>query len=228
MQAIVLLHGATGSKEQFGSLVQQLNDQYRLHCINFSGHGGEMMPGNDFSIPAFAEDVLRYLDQQGLKKVHLLGYSMGGYVALHLASHHPGRIEKIITLATKFYWDETIAAREAKLLDPKKIEEKVPAFARQLKQRHGDDRWEMLLFKTAALLNSLGKNPDLKTEDFARIELPVLLLLGDRDNMVTLEETLAVFKQLKAGQLGILPGTGHLFEQVDLQRLIFEIKQFIN
>lgn len=186
------------------------------------------MPENDFSIDAFSEEVLRYLHQQGLEKVHVFGYSMGGYVALYLASRHPGRVGKIITLGTKFSWDAVIAAREVKLLDPKKIEEKVPAFARQLKQTHGEDQWAMLLHKTAGLLNSLGSKPELDEEVFKRISQQVLLLLGDRDNMVTLEETMAVFKQLKSAQFGMLPGTGHLLEQVNPRRLAFEIKQFIN
>ncbi len=51
---------------------------------------------------------------------------MGGYVALYLAKHHLQLVHKIFTLATKFHWDETVAANENKRLQPEGIEEKVP------------------------------------------------------------------------------------------------------
>ena len=55
---------------------------------------------------------------------------MGGYVALQLANKHPKYVQKIITLGTKFAWDKETAAKEVKMLNPEKIEEKIPAFAK--------------------------------------------------------------------------------------------------
>jgi pimeloyl-ACP methyl ester carboxylesterase len=51
---------------------------------------------------------------------------MGGYVALKTAVLHPGRIEAIVTLGTKFHWDPENASNEVRMLNPEKIEEKVP------------------------------------------------------------------------------------------------------
>ena len=152
---------------------------------------------------------------------------MGGYAAMYLAKQHPEKVNKLITLATKYHWDEKTAAREVKMLDGKTIQEKVPAFAAQLQQRHAPHDWLTLLDKTSQLLTDLGKNNTLQLEDYASITTPCLVLLGDRDKMVTLEETIAVYKQLPNAQCGVLPNTPHAFEQVNMSFLAQLIKEFL-
>ena len=71
-----------------------------------------------------------------------------------------------------------------------------------------------------------GANP-LAVEDFVAVLAKVLLLLGDRDKMVTLDETVAVFRQLPVAQLGVLPETYHPIETVDIQQLAYLIKKFL-
>jgi pimeloyl-ACP methyl ester carboxylesterase len=152
---------------------------------------------------------------------------MGGYAAMHLAKQYPEKISRLITLATKYYWDEKIAAKEVKMLDPATIQEKIPAFAAQLEQRHSPNDWKELLDKIKDLLLGLGSNNALQPEDYTSITTPSLLLLGDRDKMVTLDETVAVYKQLPSAQLGILPGTPHPLEQVNVKLLAQLINDFI-
>ena len=77
------------------------------------------------------------------------------------------------------------------------------------------------------MLFEMGKQPPLKAEEFARVKNPVLLLLGDRDKMVTLQETAEVFRQLVNGQLAVLPDTPHPLEVVDEQYLSFLIRKFL-
>src|SRR6478672_5186908 len=104
MQHLLLLHGAIGAKDQLQPLANALKDKYTLHTINFSGHGGEAFPNEPFSMELFANDVLHYMQQNNIEQVNIFGYSMGGYVAMYLAKHHPQKINKLITLATKFHW----------------------------------------------------------------------------------------------------------------------------
>ena len=96
MQQLLLLHGAIGAKDQLEKLIPFFDDQYSIHTLNFSGHGGDPIPSADFSIPLFAGEVINYLDKQGIASVNIFGYSMGGYVAMYLAKYHPQRIDKII------------------------------------------------------------------------------------------------------------------------------------
>jgi pimeloyl-ACP methyl ester carboxylesterase len=229
MQHLLLLHGAIGAKDQLLPLARSLQNNFVVHSPNFTGHGGEPIPASPFSIPLFAEQVMLYMDRHipAGATVHLFGYSMGGYVGLYISKQEPDRFDKLVTLATKFHWDETTATKEVKMLEPDTVAQKVPAFAAQLEKRHAPEDWKAVMKQTTDMMLAMGKDNPLKPEDYTTITASCLLLLGDRDKMVTLEETQAVYKQLPKAQLGVLPGAGHALEQVDLQQLVFQINLFL-
>src|SRR3954468_24899690 len=147
MQHLLLLHGALGSAEQFQPLTHALSDTYHIHSINFHGHGGET-DINHFTIEQFADQVFNYLSKHAIDKVNIVGYSMGGYVALYLAKQYPERVHKIFTLATTFISTSEIAENEIKLLNPENMAEKLPAFAQLLEKRHHPSDWKTVLNKT--------------------------------------------------------------------------------
>ncbi len=227
MKPLILLHGAIGTKDQLVPLADALKTDYDIHTLSFSGHGGEVYPTNGFSIASFAVDVLRYMDAHNIGQADIFGYSMGGYVAMYVAKHYADRVGKIVTLATKFHWDEPTATKETAMLDADKIEAKLPAFAATLANRHNPNDWKEVLHRTATMLHNMGLDNPLKIEDYATIQHPSLVLLGDRDKMITLEETLAVYKTLPNAQMGMLPSTPHPIEQVDVPMLGWMIKRFI-
>jgi|SRR6185295_7177985 len=225
MQHLLLLHGALGDAGQLQPLAAALSHQYIIHTLNFNGHGGEQKV-DQFSIPLFAEQVQEYLKKNNIDKINIFGYSMGGYVALYVARQYPERIQKIFTLATKFMWTPAIAQQEIKMLDAGKIIEKLPAFAQALEKRHAPNDWKKLLQKTAELMINLGNDPPLNDTDFEKMELPVLVGIGDKDAMVTLEETIQVYRKLKNANLIVLPKTPHPIEKVNVERLAKEIELF--
>lgn len=224
MQNILLLHGAIGAKDQLQPLANALKDKYIVHTLNFSGHGGEPFVTEDFSIPLFADEVLKYLQQQKIESINIFGYSMGGYVAMYFAKYQPQMVNKIITLATKYHWDENIASKEVKMLDADIITQKVPAFAEQLRQRHAPNDWKMLLDKTRTMLLQLGQENALQLNEYKNISAECLLLIGDKDKMVTVDETIAVQKALPNAEFRSLPDTSHPIEQVNIPMLAEIIK----
>lgn len=227
MKTIILLHGAIGATDQLSTIAEELGKSYTVHTLNFSGHGGAPFSDNVFSIQLFANEVLEFMDKKSLTKASIFGYSMGGYVAMYLARYYPEKIEQIITLATKFHWDEETAMKEIKMLNADKIQEKLPAFAATLAKRHSPNDWKVLLNKTSAMLNNMGNDNPLKVEDYTNIAHPFLILLGDRDKMITLDETINVYKTLPNAQMGMLPDTQHPIEQVNMPYLLYYIRQFI-
>ena len=222
MTEILILHGALGTKDQFFPLKNALGDKFKVHTLNFQGHGGNPIEGK-FTIEAFAEDVLDYLDANTIESINIFGYSMGGYVALYLAQKYPLKVGKIFTLATKFLWTPEIAQHEIKKLDSGKIAEKVPAFANLLQQRHSPADWKEVLAETAEMMTMLGKT---KALDYSTIHHDVLVGVGDCDEMVTIEETISVFRELPNSKLIVLPQTPHPIEKVSIQRLAGELTIF--
>lgn len=215
---LLLLHGALGSKKQFIKLKEKLESQFTVHCFDFEGHGGEVSTHN-FSIDLFVENTLAYLKKNKLEEAVVFGYSMGGYVALKLALNNPNVFSKIITLGTKFNWNEESAAQEVKKLNPNLIEEKVPRFAEYLKQLHSPSSWKIVLKKTAEMMLRMGNGERLTEDDFKKITTKVVLGIGEKDEMVSLAETEKVASFLPNAQLEVLDETPHPIEKVDIQLL---------
>jgi pimeloyl-ACP methyl ester carboxylesterase len=226
MKKLLLLHGALGAKKQFEVLEAVLGSRYEVHSIDLTGHGSNDLPEEPFRIEMFSGDIERWINENSYEGVNIFGYSMGGYAALNYAKDNPGKINKIFTLATKFEWTPETAIREAKMLDAGKIKEKAPKFAEELSARHGA-KWERLLEKTAEMMIDLGSRNVLQQEDLTRIENEVLIGIGDRDKMVTIEESVLAYRRLKKGKFSVLPGTPHPLEQADTSRIAFEMNEFI-
>jgi pimeloyl-ACP methyl ester carboxylesterase len=228
MTPLILLHGAIGAASQFEPLIKQLGVQYDVHAINFSGHGRETIDREKFSIKHFAEQVSSYISTRDIQQpVNIFGYSMGGYVAMYMARHLNVKIGKIITLGTKFHWDEAVAAKETQMLQPDVIEQKIPAFAQQLAQRHHPQLWKEVLHNTTNMLLQMGQNNPLQPDDYTFITTPALIMIGDKDKMVTLEETVNTFHKLPNAQLSVLPGTPHAIEKTDAELIAYYIKRFV-
>lgn len=226
-QRILLLHGALGSASQFDSLVESLCSDFEILTMNLAVHGGRAFPEENFSFPLFVSDIIALLDEKGIDRISVFGYSMGGYAALWLARDHANRIDRIFTLATKMNWSEETAGREAAMLVPEKVEEKVPAFAKMLEERHRPQDWKVVMRKTADMMIELGKN-HLNANDFRSVKHRTMIGIGDKDNMVSLSESENVSVLLPHGTLKIFNDTPHPFEKVDLDKRVWELKIFFN
>ncbi len=225
MEHLLLLHGAIGAKDQLQALAEKLKNNFIVHILNFSGHGGEAMV-EEFSIELFATNVLDYLEKNNISSINIFGYSMGGYVSLYLAKHHPDKIKKVFSFAAKINWSPEIALQEVKMMDVEKIQQKIPAFAKTLEQRHAPNDWKIVLKKMEEMLIRVGIETPLKEGEFETIEQPILIGIGDKDATVNLEETIAVYRKLKNASLIVFPGTPHPIEKISVERLPGEIVNF--
>ncbi len=226
--SLLLLHGAIGSSAQLKNIADKLSGRFDVHLFDFPGHGGKALPATPFSISLFTDAVLRYIQSNELAQPSIFGYSMGGYIAMLLAKENPTLIKKIITLGTKFYWNEAVAAKEVKMLNAATIELKVPAFAAALQKMHAPEDWKQILERTVAMLTDIGKDSPLKDADYAAINTPSLLLLGEKDQMVSLEETEKVFAKLPHAKMMVLADTPHVIAQVDAELVAGKIGDFFS
>jgi len=224
---LILIHGALGAASQMTPLAAALRERFETHVLELEGHGDTPSPHTHFSIDQFAEQLRRFIASKSLAPARVFGYSMGGYVALRLASQQPDLIASIATLGTKLDWSPQSAARETSRLDPATIRAKVPKFAGALEQRHvKSGGWEQMLARTADLMKGLGANPLIDAPAFANISARVRLMVGDHDTVVTIDETVRGAQALPSGELAVLPGTPHPLEQVRASLLASLIDDF--
>jgi pimeloyl-ACP methyl ester carboxylesterase len=223
---LLLLHGVLGTSTQFKSLIPLLRDKYDVHTLDFEGHGSSAPKNRPFRLKHFAENVLEYMKMNAVKAADIFGHSMGGIIGLYLARFYPKRVKRVFTLGTKFLWTPEIAEKENAFLDPKKLTEKVPQYATELRRRHAATGFEKILEKVREMNVSLGKESVLKDEDIQKINRKVRIGVGDRDYMVSIEESVNVYRLLQHGELQIFPDTQHPIERVSFPNLAYSILKF--
>lgn len=226
MQDLILLHGALGHSNNFEPYERELSRHFNVHKILFQGHGNSAIPDGGLSMEGYVTQLHQYCETHNLERCYIFGYSMGGYVALSYALQYPGKVASILTLATKLNWTEEGASKESKMLNPDVITEKVPKYAAQLAAMHGEDHWKLLLPAIADMMVRLGRTPILHTENYGAITAGIQLMVGDKDVMVTVDETLQAAKAIPEARLAVLPNTKHSIEQVRPELLINLIKDF--
>lgn len=219
---IILLHGALGSEASFNDLKAALSDSREVYSFNFSGHGRVSFSDEGFGIEAFAGELSAFIIENELQHADVFGYSMGGYVALYLASTQPELIGSIMTLGTKFDWNPASADKETSRMNPEVMKEKIPTYTNFLSESHGDN-WENLIYQTAGMMLELGESPLLNTEILSTIKTPVRIMRGDQDHMVTEEESMNVSTVLPHGVYVSLNQMPHPIEKVDVIKLAIEL-----
>jgi pimeloyl-ACP methyl ester carboxylesterase len=226
MEKLIFLHGALGCKNQLVDLKEMAEKHFDVYSFDFEEHGEEPSTEKPLGIELFSSNLLHFMDAQNITKANIFGYSMGGYVALYTANKFPERIGKIFTLATKFDWNEQSSKKEASMLNPEKIREKVPNFALALEHWHGI-KWEHLMVKTADMMLEMGKNPPFTISHAKNIQSSCLLSIGEMDAMVSIEETAFIQSNIPNSTLKIFPFFQHPLERIDFKILYQEILNFM-
>lgn len=211
---LVVLHGAAGATMlETAPLIGHLEQRFHVLALDFAGHGAtDAIADADFGIPFFADNVLALFDAFELDKAHLFGFSMGGYVALHFASNHPQRIDRLAVHAANLIWDEPLVEAMNARLNAESIIEKYPALTSHLETAHGD--WQQLFKRMQQMVRKLPEHTGV-LEAVASITQTALVSAVDNDDLFTLDAPLTLHRMLPNSTLAILPGTRHAFADVD-------------
>jgi 2-succinyl-6-hydroxy-2,4-cyclohexadiene-1-carboxylate synthase len=228
---LLLLHGFTGSAAEWYDLLPELASGRRVIMPDLIGHGASAAPDDParYTMERCVADLLTVLDQLELAQVDLLGYSMGGRVALHLAAAAPERINRLILeSAAPGIADEAERAARAAADDAlaDQIEAAgvewfvehwtaIPLFASQTalpEPVRAAQRERRLAQRPHGLANSLrgmgaGRQASL-WERLSDIDLPTLIISGEFDiKYVTIGNQMA--EMMPQARHAIVPNAGH-------------------
>jgi 3-oxoadipate enol-lactonase len=113
---VLLLSNSIGTDlHMWDGQVPALTEHFRLLRYDARGHGASDVPSGSYSLDRLGRDVVELLDALGLQRVHVLGLSLGGFVAQWLGIHEPERIDRLVLSNTAAYlgppqqWDPLIA-----------------------------------------------------------------------------------------------------------------------
>ena len=228
---VLLLHGFTGSKANWAPLMSALAGGYRLLAVDLPGHGESEAPVDRarYEMASVAADLSALLDHLELDNAHLLGYSMGGRLALYLALAEPARWRSLVLesaspgLATEA---ERAERREhdaalADFIERQGVEafvdrwERLPLFASQrslpeaVRQKHRNGRLRNRPQGLAGSLRGMGAGTQPSLWDrLAELALPSLLIVGELDEkFVALAREM--LRSMPQALLTVVPEAGH-------------------
>ena len=212
---LLLIHGGTDSAETWQPYLPAFAEHYRVIAPDSRGHGRTNNPAGTMSYRLFADDIAALVQALGLHKPLIFGYSDGGQVALDLGIRYPDLPQALVVGAAWFRFSEAYRAWVRALLgDERSPEVDTEQFARDhagwaswLQQSYGPDDWQRLLKE----IKPMWATPlNYTSDDFARVKAPTLVLLGDRDAIVPIEEASEMYRLLPNAELAVLPGADHL------------------
>jgi pimeloyl-ACP methyl ester carboxylesterase len=221
-EPLILLHGGVGATDMFAEILPMLSSVRRVIAVDLQAHGRTADIDRPLSLEAMADDIATLLKHLGFDKADVMGYSLGGGVALRTAIQHPDVVRKLVLVSTAFKrdgWYPEIQRAMSQMgpaaAEPMKQTPMYPLYARVAPR---PEDWPLLLTKLGELLR---KDYDWSKE-VAAIKAPTLLVYGDADAIRT-AHALEFFELLGGGQkdggwdgsgvsnarLAILPGLTH-------------------
>jgi len=217
---LILLHGGVLSTDSFSGLIPTLSANREVIAIDLQAHGRTADIDRPMSCEAMADDIASLLDFLHVQQADVLGYSLGGAVALRFAIQHPGMIRKLVVVSTTFRKDGWYPEVQAAMSRPMPAEmmKRSPLYQTYARVAPRPQDWEVLLTKLQQLLS---KDYDWSAE-VRNLKGPVLLIFGDAD-AIRPEHQVEFFQLLGGGKkdagwdsagmadsrLAILPATTH-------------------
>ncbi len=219
---LILLHGGLGTNEMFRESLPQLAEGRRVVGIELQGHGHTADIDRPLSFETMAGDVAGLIRQLGWDRADVMGYSLGGGVALQTAIRHPEVVRKLVLVSTPFkrqgWYPEVLAGMAAMNAEAARQWVGSPMHTAYAQAAPRPEDWPALADKLGRLL---AQEYDWGG-DVATIRAPVLIVAGDADSVRT-AHVVEMFELLGGGQrdagwdgsgmpnarLAILPGTTH-------------------
>src|SRR5438105_1026019 len=221
---MILLHGGLGSGEMFGPVLPQLAERHQVVTVDLQGHGRTADIDRPIDVRLMAGDIAALIDQLGLASPDVVGYSLGGGVALQTAVKFPKKVRRLVVVSANIRPDAIPAEMRAQ---QGQVNAAAADFMKdtpmyQLYQRVAPrpEDFPRLLTKIG---ESMSKDYDF-TEDVRGLNVPTLIVAGDAD-MAPPSHYVEVFKLLDGGlrdggwmgegrakgghALAILPGLTH-------------------
>jgi pimeloyl-ACP methyl ester carboxylesterase len=180
---LILLHGGFGSVEMFGPNVELLAAGHRVIGVDLQSHGRSPAADRPMRFETMADDVAALVQGLNLERVAVMGFSLGGGVALRMAIQHPELVERLVLVSTPFkrhgWHPEMTAGMDAmgpETAEPLKHSPMYEVY-QQVAPRKED--WLTLVTQVAAAL----KVDYDWSADVARLSMPVMIVVGDADGV---------------------------------------------
>jgi pimeloyl-ACP methyl ester carboxylesterase len=219
---LVLLHGGIGAGELLAPIVPALAAGRRVILVDLQGHGGTADVDRRLRPELMADDIAALIGHLGLERADVMGYSLGGLVALRTTIQHPDRVRRLVLVSIAFRRDgshpEVVAAMDAMSPETAELLKQGPLYELNSRLAPRVEDWPRLIGKISA---GMKEDYDWSAE-VAALQPQTMLVYADADS-VRPDHIVEFFRLLGGGlrdagwdhsaqpsnRLAILPGTTH-------------------
>ena len=221
---LILLHGGLGSGEMFGPNLSRLAQRHQVIAPDLQGHGRTADIDRPIDVRLMADDIAALIDHLGLERPDVVGYSLGGGVALHTAAKYPAKVRRLVAASANIrpdaiYPEMRVQQGQVNAAAADFMKD-TPMYQSYQKVAPRPKDFPRLLDKIGA---SMAKDFDFSAE-VRSLQVPTLIVAGDAD-MAPPSHYVEMFKLLDGGvrdggwmgegrpkgghALAILPGVTH-------------------
>jgi len=222
---LLLIHGGVCTIDTcFGKVRPRLAKNWMTIAVELQGHGHTADVDRPLTFEQLAKDTAALLRQLKIENADVVGYSIGGGVALQIAMRYPDLVRKLVVIGTT-YNNQGLVPGLTLVFRTMKPED-VPEEFHEAYERTAPDpkHWPTLVAKVMKLgLESRGWRP----EEIQSIKAPGLVMIGDSD-IVRPEHAVQMFRLLPHAQLAILPGSDHFLPMQRSDWAVSMIEAFLN
>jgi pimeloyl-ACP methyl ester carboxylesterase len=221
---MILLHGGLGSSEMFGPVLPLLAQHHQVIAVDLQGHGRTADIDRPIDVRLMADDIAALIDHLGLDAPDLVGYSLGGGVALQTAAKYPTKIRRLVVVSANIRRDaiypDMLAQQGQVNAAAAAFMQDTPMYTLYQRVAPRPQDFPRLLDKIG---ESMSKDFDF-TQEVRSLAVPTLIVAADAD-MAPPSHYVEVFKLLDGGlrdggwmgegrpkgghALAILPGLTH-------------------
>ncbi len=199
-EPMLLIHGNGGSIKDMGNQIDYFKSRYHIIVADNRGHGKSELKTDSLTYTQITKDWEALVQHLKLKLVVIIGWSDGGIIALKMGISNKVKIKKIVAMGANLRPD-TSAVYEWAVNDVKKSKKQVDAMI-----ANGYKGTKLLLAKQH--LGLLAEQPNIPVADLSKIQVPVLVIAGDKD-IIKEVHTLEIYQHIPRAQLCIMPGETH-------------------
>lgn len=220
---VALVHALACDLSLWDEQVASLAQHFSVLRFDARGHGGSGAPAGAYTLEQMAGDAIGLLDALGIERTHLVGLSMGGMIAQHVALQAPRRLRSLVLCSTTSryppeamaVWQERIRAVSEQGVEPQ-VE---PTLARWFTEAYRRSHPEVMarigaLIRATPAAGYLGcchAIPRIDTTARLRdIDVPTLVLVGDQDAGTPPSMARAIHEAIAGSRLETIPGASHL------------------
>jgi pimeloyl-ACP methyl ester carboxylesterase len=184
-EPLILLHGGIGAIEMFGEVLPLLARGRQVIGVDLQAHDRTADIDRPMTFEAMADDVAALIEHLGAGEADVMGYSLGGGVALQTAIRHPGAVRKAVLVSTPFeregWYPEVLAGMEQMGPEAAEPMKETPMYLLYAEVAPRPEDWPVLLARLGELLR---QDYDW-SEDVAALEMPVMVVVGDANSVRT-------------------------------------------